>query len=170
MESQEMRVTEDQNLERPKSGSVLQLFADFYGMETVHTYREVQRVCGSGEAQGPWVTLKKLLRPLSTICSVRAEDYLSVTTTRPITEQSYLHLPAYRQRIRLAAEVLLAEANSRAVLQGKKAYIQVFQFIKLVTFFVTLGGRSGPGGLEDLCTAEHDLCRHLPGGTGGFEA
>ena len=43
MESQELRVVEDQNLKRPKKDSVLQLFAEFYGLETVHNYKEVLR-------------------------------------------------------------------------------------------------------------------------------
>ena len=56
---------------------------------------------------------------------MQPEDFLPVLTTRPITEQSYLHLPAYTQRIRIEADMLLAEANDRARREGKMAFVHV---------------------------------------------
>ena len=56
---------------------------------------------------------------------MKTEDFLPVLTTRPITEESYLHLPAYSQRIRLVADLLIAEANDRAGREGKKAFVHV---------------------------------------------
>ena len=85
-----------------------QLFANFYGMERVATYKEVQRAFDH-KGVGALAALKRTFQRGGV--QAQTEDFLPVLTTRPITEQSYLHLPAYTQRIRIVADLLLAEAN-----------------------------------------------------------
>merc|ERR1719234_982619 len=111
MECQEMRVMEEQNSKSGAKDSVLQLFANFYGMERVATYKEVQRAFDH-KGVGALAALKRTFQRGG--LEVQTEDFMPVVTTRPITEESYLHLPAYTQRIRIVAELLLAEANDRA--------------------------------------------------------
>ena len=123
MESQEMRVMEEQNNSKSVAkDSVLQLFANFYGMERVATYKEVRTAFDHKEV-GVFAALKRTFQRGG--LQVQTEDFLPVLTTRPITEESYLHLPAYTQRIRMVADMLLAEANDRARREGKAAFVHV---------------------------------------------
>ena len=124
MECQEMRVMQEQNSKSVPKDSVLQLFAQFYGIERVATFKEVQKAFDSEEqGTGAFAALKRTFQRNQS--QVKVDDYLPVLTTRPITEQSYLHLPAYTQRIRLVADMLLAEANVRAQSEGKQAFVHV---------------------------------------------
>ena len=122
MECQEMRVMEEQNRKNVSRDSVLQLFANFYGMGRVATFKEVQRVFDHKNV-GAFAAIKRTFQKGGS--QVKTEDFLPVLTTRPITEESYLHLPAYSQRIRLVADLLIAEANDRACREGKKAFVHV---------------------------------------------
>ena len=122
MECQEMRVMEEQNSKSVAKDSVLQLFANFYGMERVATYKEVKRAFDH-KGVGALAALKRTFQRGGV--QVQTEDFLPVLTTRPITEQSYLHLPAYTQRIRIVADMLLADANDRARREGKMAFVHV---------------------------------------------
>jgi len=123
MESQEMRVMEEQNNSKSVAkDSVLQLFANFYGMERVATYKEVRTAFDHKEV-GVFAALKRTFQRGG--LQVQTEDFLPVLTTRPIIEESYLHLPAYTQRIRMVADMLLAEANDRARREGKTAFVHV---------------------------------------------
>ena len=122
MECQEMRVMEEQNSKSGAKDSVQQLFANFYGMERVATYKEVQRAFDH-KGVGALAALKRTFQRGGV--QAQTEDFLPVLTTRPITEQSYLHLPAYTQRIRIVADMLLAEANDRARREGKMAFVHV---------------------------------------------
>ena len=115
---------QEQNSKSVPKDSVLQLFAQFYGMERVATFKEVQKAFDSEEqGTGAFTALKRTFQRNQS--QVKVDDYLPVLTTRPITEQSYLHLPAYTQRIRLVADMLLAEANVRAQSEGKQAFVHV---------------------------------------------
>ena len=122
MECQEMRVMEEQNGKNVSRDSVLQLFANFYGMGRVATFKEVQRSFDHKNV-GAFAAIKRTFQKGGS--QVKTEDFLPVLTTRPITEESYLHLPAYSQRIRLVADLLIAEANDRACREGKKAFVHV---------------------------------------------
>ena len=93
MECQEMRVLQEQNSKSAPKDSVLQLFAQFYGMERVATFKEVQKAFDREEqGTGAFAALKRTFQRNQS--QVKVDDYLPVLTTRPITEQSYLHLPA----------------------------------------------------------------------------
>ena len=122
MECQEMRVMEEQNSKSVAKDSVVQLFANFYKMERVATFKEVRRAFDQ-KGVGAFAALKRTFQRGG--LQVQAEEFLPVLTTRPITEESYLHLPAYTQRIRLVADMLLAEANDRACREGKMAFVHV---------------------------------------------
>eukprot|EP00092_Neocalanus_flemingeri_P033159 GFUD01036059.1.p1 GENE.GFUD01036059.1~~GFUD01036059.1.p1 ORF type:complete len:492 (+),score=135.53 GFUD01036059.1:206-1681(+) len=128
LESQEMRVKEDQNI--PENGyggkgsskSVLKLFADFYGIKYLPTFKEVES--SYRKSRGEEFTSEKIWNVFTKkVNSNVHEEYEEISGLKNSCQ--FLHISAYKQRNRIAAEILLAEASDRANKLGKRAYVHV---------------------------------------------
>ena len=126
MESQELKVSEDQNTEEKMKGdSVLNLFAEFYNIKKVPTFEKLFAAHTNGLNQGvAWLsTLTKLFNKKSSNSRKLLNDYVEMTGRR--NEKQFLHVAGYRQRLRISFETLLAEADHRAATASRKAYVHV---------------------------------------------
>ena len=128
MESQELRVTEDQNTkengygEKAKNNSILKLFANFYGLEYLPKFTSLKKY---HEVNGEETTISGLVLKLigKTPNSKNFDDYKEITGKQNTPQ--FLYIPGYNQRNRITFETLLVEANYRAKQMSKKAYVHV---------------------------------------------
>jgi len=126
LESQELRVTEEQN--DPEFGygkknqrKTFQLFANFYGMEYIPTFSEVDKSYTKEQNKDTFLgKIKNTISKSTNSISAGYQEFLHLKNTR-----QYLHIDAFTQRMKLSAEILLAEAGHRAKLAKKKAYVHV---------------------------------------------
>ena len=128
LESQEMRVNEEQNI--PKNGydekgvvkHVLKLFANFYGIKHLPTFKELE--ASYRKSRGEEYITEKVWKVFSR--KVKSDLHLDYEEISGLYNScQFLHIPAYRQRNRIAIETLLVEANYRASQLDKKAYVHV---------------------------------------------
>ena len=129
MESQELRVTEEQNTKENGYGkhknnsSVLDLFADFYGIEYLpklsELHNDVQKSTSLLGFVSGVLNFKKDHQENKKLLDVYKE------ITGRINTPEFLHIPGYNQRNRITFEMLLAEANYRGLMMKKKAYVHV---------------------------------------------
>ena len=128
MESQELRVTEEQNTKEKGYGKnnnngVLKLFADFYGIGYLPKFSELHNdVQESKSLRGlvsRFFNFKKDHQKDNELLKVYRE------MTGRINTPEFLHIPGYNQRNRITFETLLADANYRALRMKKKAYVHV---------------------------------------------
>ena len=133
MESQELRVTEEQNTkengygEKANNNSILKLFANFYGIEYLPKFTSIKKyyeMNGDGDETTFMGLVLKLIGRNPKVKNY--EDYKEITGK--INTPQYLHIPGYNQRNRITFETLLAEANHRATQLKKKAYVHVVGF------------------------------------------
>lgn len=128
LESQEMRVNEEQNIadngygKKGTTNHILNLFADFYGIKYLPTFKEVE--ASYRKSRDEEFVKEKFLGLFSKKVKENLhEDYQEITGLKNSCQ--FLQISAYQQRNRILAETLLAEANSRAKSLGKKAYVHV---------------------------------------------
>ena len=159
MESQELRVTEEQNTRengyggrRRGEATVLNLFADFYNIDHLPKYTELHN---SDSIQ---TSLTKMFKKSDTKKLLR--DYKEITGF--INTPAFLNIPAYNQRNRIIFEMLLAEANHRARSVDKRAYVHVVglglgvwkiykdQNILFITEFIDTVSRMKPDQVSDV--------------------
>jgi len=126
MESQELRVTEEQNSKSAlaKESPVLKLFAEFYGIEKIPRYSELTKNCEIEDNNDTSFKMSSILNVFKTKGKFdQFRGYKEITGT--INSKQFLYIPGYNQRNRLVFEILMAEANYRAKKAKKKAYIHV---------------------------------------------
>ena len=128
MESQELRVTEEQNTKENGYGKnhnkgVLKLFADFYGIEYLPKFSELHSDVQKSKSLTGLVSnvlnFKRDQQPENKLLECYTE------MTGRINTPEFLHIPGYNQRNRITFEILLADANYRAQMIKKKAYVHV---------------------------------------------
>ena len=129
MESQELRVTEEQNTKENGYGKhknnngVVDLFADFYGIEYLPKFSELHNDVQKSASLLGFVSrvlnFKKDHQENKKLLDVYKE------ITGRINTPEFLHIPGYNQRNRITFEMLLAEANYRGQMLKKKAYVHV---------------------------------------------
>ena len=129
MESQELRVTEDQNTKENGYGKnnntgVLKLFANFYGIEYLPKFSELHNdVQQSKFFKGFVSRVLKSFKINQYPYNELMTDYKEMTGR--INTPEFLHVPGYNRRNRITFEMLLADANARAQMLKKKAYVHV---------------------------------------------
>ena len=129
MESQELRVTEDQNKKENGYGKnnntgVLKLFANFYGIEYLPKFSELHNdVQQSKSFKGFVSRVLKSFKINQYPYNELMTDYKEMTGR--INTPEFLHVPGYNRRNRITFEMLLADANARAQMLKKKAYVHV---------------------------------------------
>ena len=129
MESQELRVTEEQNSKSAlaKETLVLKLFAEFYGIEKIPRHSELTKNCEIVDNNDTSLNTFKMSSILNVFKTKGKFDqfrgYKEIPGT--INSKQFLYIPGYNQRNRIVFEILMAEANYRAKKAKKKAYIHV---------------------------------------------
>ena len=129
MESQELRVTEEQNTKENGYGKhnntgVQKLFADFYGIKYLPKFSELVNDVQESKSFRGFVS--RVLKTFK-MNQYKYDELMTAYTemTGRINTPEFLHIPGYNQRNRITFEMLLADANSRAQMMKKKAYVHV---------------------------------------------
>ena len=129
MEGQELRVTEEQNTKENGYGKhknnngVKELFADFHGIEYLPKFSELHNDVQKSRSFSGFVSRFLNFKKDHQENKKLLNDYKEITGR--INTPEFLHIPGYNQRNRITFEILLAEANYRALMMKKKAYVHV---------------------------------------------
>ena len=135
MECQDIRITDSQNVAGEffgvhKKETMGSIFARFYGIERFPVYKEVHELmfpkvqdklknmaCGSSRETNELVK--------EHFFSIDETSKGNYSRKKKLKTTEFFNKQVYEQRIRITAETLLIEANDRAKMANKKAYVHV---------------------------------------------
>jgi hypothetical protein len=139
MESQEIMITDEQNVSKkgfgvtPRdgstSGSILRLMSEFYGHPggNFPTFDEV-------DAVAKFLEKSSMMKSLASVIGQKVDENLKKMIqekeileikSRDGLDNVFFNVHVYKKRMRISLETLLIEANYRAKIEGRTAYVHV---------------------------------------------